>query len=72
MNWEKIKPGVWSGLGGAIVAVFVGFNYGGWMTTGAADAMAKESVTVAVVERLGTIALAQLNRDGAKTKSSAK
>jgi hypothetical protein len=63
MDWEKIKLGSWSAVGGAIVAVYVGFNFGGWMTNGAAGAMAKENVANAVAERLGTICVAQLNRD---------
>jgi hypothetical protein len=63
MDWEKIKVGSWGAVGGAIVAVYVGFNFGGWMTNGAAGAMAKENVANAVAERLGTICVAQLNRD---------
>jgi len=63
MDWEKIKLGSWSAVGGAIVAMYVGFNFGGWMTNGAAEAMTKENVANAVAERLGTICVAQLNRD---------
>lgn len=66
MNSEKIKLGLWSGVGGAIVAVYIGFNFGGWVTNGTAVAMAKETAASAVAERLGTICLAQLNRDTAK------
>jgi len=66
MDWEKIKLGSWSAVGGAIVAVYVGFNFGGWMTNGAAGAMAKENVANAVADRLGTICVAQLNRDANK------
>ena len=71
MNSEKIKLGLWSGVGGAILATYVGFNFGGWMTTGTAQALAKESAATAVAERLGTICLAQLNRDGAKNQKLA-
>jgi len=66
MDWEKIKLGSWSAVGGAIVAVYVGFNFGGWMTSGAAEAMGKENAANAVAERLGTICVAQLNRDANK------
>jgi hypothetical protein len=72
MNSEKIKLGLWSGVGGAIVAVYVGFNFGGWMTNGTAEAMAKETAATAVAERLGTICLAQLNRDAAKNQKLAQ
>ena len=72
MNSEKIKLGLWSGVGGAILATYVGFNFGGWMTTGTAEALAKESAATAVADRLGTICLAQLNRDAAKSKKLAE
>lgn len=41
----------------------VGFNYGGWVTSGTAAAMAKETAADAVAERLGTICVAQFNSD---------
>jgi len=66
MDWEKIKLGSWSAVGGAIVAVYVGFNWGGWVTGGGAAAMAKEIAADAVAERLGSICVAQLNRDADK------
>ena len=68
MDSEKIKLGLWSGLGGAVIAVYVGFNFGGWVTNGTAEAMAKETAATAVADRLGTICLAQLNKDLAKTQ----
>ena len=66
MDWDKIKLGGWSALGGAAVLALVGFNYGGWVTSGTAAAMAKETAADAVAERLGTICVAQFNRDSAK------
>jgi hypothetical protein len=63
MDWEKIKLGSWSAVGGAIFAVYVGFNWGGWVTGGGAAAMSKEIAADAVAERLGSICVAQLNRD---------
>ena len=68
MNSEKIKLGLWSGVGGALVTIYVGFNFGGWMTNGAAEAMAKESAATAVAERLGRICVAQYNRDTGKSQ----
>ena len=32
MNWGKIKLGLWSALGGAIVLAIIGFAWGGWVT----------------------------------------
>jgi hypothetical protein len=68
MDWEKIKLGSWSAVGGAIVLAVVGFNWGGWVTTGAAEAMAKEIAVTAVAERLGSICFAQFNKDSQKTQ----
>ena len=68
MNSEKIKLGLWSAVGGAVVAIYLGFNFGGWRTNGSAEAMAKESAANAVAERLGTICVAQFNRDTTKSE----
>jgi hypothetical protein len=69
MDWEKIKLGSWSALGGAIVLALVGFNYGGWVTGGTAAAMAKDVAADAVAERLGTICVAQFNQDSGKVQA---
>jgi hypothetical protein len=68
MDWEKVKHGSWGAVGGALVTMYVGFNFGGWMTHGTAEVMAKESAAAAVAERLGTICMAQFNRDTAKSQ----
>jgi hypothetical protein len=66
MDWEKIKLGSWSAVGGAVALALVGFNYGGWVTGGTAAAMAKDVAADAVAERLGTICVAQFNQDSNK------
>lgn len=66
MDWEKIKLGTWSAIGGAIVITIVGFKWGGWVTTGTAEAMAKENAATAVAERLGEICVAQFDKDSEK------
>ena len=68
MDWDKIKLASWSALGGAVVLAFVGFNWGGWVTHGAAEAMAKESAAAAVADRLGAICVAQFNQDKASSQ----
>ncbi|HSE85273.1 MAG TPA: hypothetical protein VLJ79_03540, partial [Candidatus Binatia bacterium] len=55
-------------VGGALVTMYVGFNVAGWMTNGSAEVMAKETAATAVAERLGTICVAQFNRDPAKSQ----
>ncbi|HXV78752.1 MAG TPA: hypothetical protein VEG60_02625 [Candidatus Binatia bacterium] len=66
MDWERIKFGLLSAVGGAIVLAVIGFNWGGWVTGGTAAAMAKEIAADAVAERLGSICVAQFNRDSEK------
>lgn len=66
MDWDKIKLGSLSALGGALVLAYAGFNFGGWVTGGNAAAMAKDLAADAVAERLGTICVAQFNRDPEK------
>jgi hypothetical protein len=68
MDWEKIKLGSLGAIGGALLTMYVGFNAGGWMTNGSAEVMAKETAAIAVAERLGTICVAQYNRDTAKSQ----
>ena len=68
MDWEKIKLGSWSAIGGAIILAVVGFNWGGWVTGGAAAAMAKDIAADAVAERLGAICVAQFDRDSEKSQ----
>ena len=66
MDWEKIKLGSWSAIGGAAALALVGFNYGGWVTGGTAASMAQAVAAEAVAERLGAICVAQFNRDSDK------
>ncbi|MEX0803237.1 MAG: hypothetical protein WD688_07970 [Candidatus Binatia bacterium] len=68
MDWQKIKLSSWGVVGGALVTMYVGFNVAGWMTDGAAKALAKETAATAVAKRLGTICVAQFNRDTAKSQ----
>jgi hypothetical protein len=68
MDWDKIKLGSWSALGGALITMYVGFNVAGWRTNSSAEAMAKQTAATAVADRLGTICVAQFNRDTAKSQ----
>ncbi len=66
MNWEKITPGLWGAVGGAIVLAIVGFAWGGWVTGGTAQKMAEEMAEDAVVARLAPICVEQFNQDSEK------
>jgi hypothetical protein len=68
MDWQKIKLGSWGAVVGSLVTMYVGFNVAGWTTNGSAEVMAKETAATAVAERLGTICVAQFNRDATKSQ----
>jgi len=66
VNWEKIKPALWSAVGGGIVLAIIGFAWGGWVTGSTAQEMAEESAQTAVIARLGPICVEQYNQDSEK------
>ena len=69
MNWkEKLKVGVWSAIGGAIVLAIIGFAWGGWVTGGTAQEKAEEMAEKAVVDRLAPICVVQFLQDPEKDK----
>ena len=68
MDWEKIKFGLLSAVGGAIVLAVVGFNWGGWVTGGTAQKMAEVAASKAVVERLALICVDQFQQDPEKAQ----
>ncbi len=73
MNWkEKIKLLVWGAIGGAIVLAIIGFAWGGWVTGGTAQKMAKEMADEAVIDRLAPICVLQSNQDPEKDKKLAE
>jgi len=64
MNWkDKLKIGVWSAIGGAVILAIIGFGFGGWVTGGTARGMAKDMAEKAVVDRLAPISVAQFMKD---------
>ena len=63
MDWEKIKLGSWSAIGGAAVLALIGFNYGGWVTGGTAKQMAADQARLEVVAALVPICIEQSSQD---------
>jgi hypothetical protein len=63
---EWFKPGAWGFVIGGIAVAIVGFSWGGWMTGGSADLMAKNraetQVTAALVPVCLEISRADPNR----------
>lgn len=48
----ETKPALWGAVGGAIAMAIVGFQWGGWVTGGKAEAEAAQRSTAAVVAAL--------------------
>ncbi len=69
-RWSKARPTkqtlVWFCLGSVVVALIIGFGFGGWVTGGTARDMAVESAEDAVADRLAPICLYQFNQDPEK------
>ena len=45
----SVKPAIWGALGGAVVAMVIGFGWGGWVTGGTAEKMATTSAQEATI-----------------------
>jgi hypothetical protein len=67
-----VKPACWGAVGGAIALAIIGFNWGGWVTGGAASKMAAAAVTTGQQSVLVPLCVAQfMATDGAVTKIKA-
>ena len=55
----KVKYGVWGLIGGAIIAMIIGFAWGGWTTSGTTKTMGDEAVLAA----RAAICVAQFMKD---------
>ncbi|HEX2651095.1 MAG TPA: hypothetical protein VHN19_14285 [Burkholderiales bacterium] len=62
-------PFLWGAAAGAIALAIVGFNWGGWLTGGAAEKLAGERAETAVVSVLTPICVAQF-KTSAKAKAN--
>ncbi len=59
----KVTFGVWGLIIGAVVAMIIGFKWGGWTTSGTAQQMTKEAVLASQVASQATICVAQFIKD---------
>ena len=64
-NVEKIKAGIWGLIGGAIIAMVIGFQWGGWATASTTQKISEE----AVLKSQATICVAQFMKES-KTKGT--
>jgi hypothetical protein len=53
-----IKPALWGAVGGAVALATVGFQWGGWVTGGQAQALAKLQVQASQVAMLAPVCAA--------------
>ena len=51
----ETTPALWGAVGGAVVLAIVGFNWGGWVTGGKAQSMARTQVDEAVIGALAPL-----------------
>ena len=65
-NKEKIKTGVWGAVGGAAIAMIIGFAWGGWVLGSNSMDMGEEMARNAVLDRLTPMCVAQFNQDPEK------
>ena len=52
---SQIRPALWGAVGGAVALAFVGFTFGGWVTSSTAAELARQRADKAVVAALAPI-----------------
>ena len=62
-NREWLKPGLWGVTAGAVALTVTGFSWGGWVTAGKAEKMARDLAKSEVVAALVPICIEQARRD---------
>ena len=55
----SVKPAIWGAIGGAIVAMIIGFSWGGWVTGGTAGKMVTAGAQDATVLALTPVCIAK-------------
>ena len=59
----KVTFGAWGFIIGAAVAMIIGFNWGGWTTSGTTQKMSQEAVSASQVASQAAICVAQFMKD---------
>jgi hypothetical protein len=59
---SQLKPALWGAVGGAVALAILGFTWGGWITGGKADVLARQQIQTALVEALTPICVDKFNR----------
>lgn len=68
MKAPWIKPGIWGAVIGSVLTMIIGFSWGGWVTAGTADQVAREQANAAVTSALTPVCLANAKTDPAGAK----
>ena len=75
MNIPKLpvqtKPFLWGAVAGAVALAYLGFNWGGWVTGGAAERLAAGRAEAAIVSALTPICVAQFQKSANASASFA-
>lgn len=75
-RWQVARPtkmmAFWLCLGAVVLTLAIGFTWGGWTTAAAAKQQATTSAQAAVVQRLGTICVAQFGLDAQHVQNLAE
>lgn len=58
-----LKPALTGGIAGAVVTMLIGFNQGGWYSSGSAERLATERSKVAVIAALVPVCVSQQKSD---------
>lgn len=58
----QLKPALWGAVGGAAALAILGFTWGGWVTGGTADVLARQQAQAAIVEVLTPMCVDRFNR----------
>lgn len=62
---SELKPTLMGAAGGAVALAILGFTWGGWVTAGSAETLAKKHASEAVVAALAPICVANFRLDKA-------
>ena len=69
-RWSQMRPSktlfFWTCIATMALTMFIGFNWGGWMTASSAQEMASDASEAAVIQALAPICVAQFNMDPEK------
>jgi alpha/beta superfamily hydrolase len=62
MKTDTVKAALWGAVGGAVALAIVGFGWGGWVTGGSAELIAKTRSGKAVIAALAPICASQFQK----------